>query len=134
MQRMIINRLALVTVALIFSLALFTREGIRNASPCQMTPGCISADKDVRGTVINTRQGFPVAYKVTQTFRPTKNANYKETKITQEGISITAIALNVLFWFALLDLLLRIRTAILDKFRPDTADIEAPVPPKKPAI
>jgi hypothetical protein len=134
MKRMIINRLALITVALVFSLVLFTREGTRNASPCEMTPGCVSTNNAARGTVINTRQGFPVAYKVTQTFRPTKGADYKEAKLTQEGISITAIALNVLFWFALLDLLLRIRSAILNKYRPVAPETENPVHSKKSSI
>ena len=118
MKRAIIDRLALVTIALALSLIVFTRDGMRNVSPCDMTPGCVTANQSIIGTFITTRQGFPVAYKVTQTFQPTKGASYKQASLTQQGVDAAAIALDVLFWFALLELLRRIRSTILDKYRP----------------
>ena len=123
MKRAVIGRLALVTVAIALSLAVFTRDGVRNVSPCDMVPGCVSApDSHVAGTFITMRNGFPVAYRETQIFQPTKGATYKEARLSQEGVKISAIILDVIFWYALLELLFRIRATVRTAFRPNAPD------------
>lgn len=130
MKRTIISRLILGIIAVILSLALFTRDGVRNVSPCDLTPGCVSTNNDIRGTYITTDQGYPAPYKHTETFRPTQGANYKQASLMQQNVNIAAILLNVVFWFLILEMPFRIRAAIRAKYRPtlqaNTADASSP--------
>jgi|GEM_PF-2953193 len=117
MKQKIIARLALVTVALALSLLVIRRDGLANVAPCEMTPGCVSSNTVVRGTFTTVHYGFPVAYRETKIFRPTKNADYQEMRLTQQGVSVSTIILDVIFWYALLELLWRVRTTIMHTVR-----------------
>jgi hypothetical protein len=108
----IISRLAILVLAIAFSLLIIRRDGVRNASPCALTPGCVTENTRLSGTITTTSYGFPVAYRTSQAFRPTQGADYKEISITQKAVNIPVILIDVLFWFALLELLWRTRLDI----------------------
>jgi hypothetical protein len=108
----IISRLVILVLAIACSLLIIRRDGVQNASPCALTPGCVTENTRLSGTIISTNYGFPVAYRTSQTFRPTQGANYKEMSITQKAVNIPVILIDILFWFALLELLWRTRLDI----------------------
>lgn len=108
----IVSRLILLVLAIALSILIVRRDGIQNASPCSLTPGCVTENTRLSGTLTTTTYGFPVVYRTSQSFRPTQGADYKEITIAQKSANIPIIFVNILFWFALLELLWRTRLDI----------------------
>jgi len=117
MKRQLIIRSVILLCAMLLSLLIIRRDSLQNVSPCAITPGCVTANSRVSGTLITTSYGFPVAYRTTQSFRPTQGADYKEMSITQRAINIPVVIINIIFWFCLLDTLWRTRLAIRAWYR-----------------
>lgn len=99
-------RLQVVTliVAIILSLGIVRWDSRGNVPPCSKSPVC-AYDASTVGTLNNRKQGYPLVYREFSTFRPNDTSRFAVATSEQEGFSWPSVAINVIFWYALIELL-----------------------------
>jgi hypothetical protein len=102
------HHLLLLVIAVLLSIGIVRTTERHPVSPCAMEPGCIVTSQI--GTSHTATRGFPLTLHQTNMFKPEKPIHYAETKVETEGFSVPFLIMDVVFWFALLDLAWRIIT------------------------
>lgn len=101
-----------VTIQLVLAVLLSTcisrTSWLSPVSPCIHAPGCIDSSGLV-GKASTQYRGFPVAYRETTSFMPTNHHRYaivsEEAATTNVMGTITTVLINVVFWYALLEVI-----------------------------
>lgn len=99
------KNIVLLAISIFLSLATHTSLSLYNVDPCFPIAGCESAGKLV-GDLTFYKQGYPLPYKEYNTFVRTSGESYGEGSMGDGEIYCANIVLDILFWFALLTLLL----------------------------
>ena len=104
------NRWVVISVlAVILSASIIRWHSVSSVPACVESPGCTYIDKQPTGTLTHHYYGYPLAYRSTVTFDPVNNdakspnyAGYASASSELEGFSYVNLAMNFVFWFALL--------------------------------
>ncbi len=101
------KNIVILVLAIVFSFMITTWNTERNVSPCFGTPLCDVLTTDtLSGDMMHIGRGFPRPYHEVVRFHPTTMGASYETSSSFEiqGFNKISFAIDIVFWYALLDL------------------------------
>lgn len=99
------TNLVLVIIALVLSLGIIRITTSYGVDPCAQSIGCQMGDGPT-GKLTTRKQGYPLIYREVAIFEPSSGTSYASVQAERQGFSKPNIFMNVVFWFALLQVFL----------------------------
>ena len=92
-----------IVVAIALSVGIVRSTSQTGMPPCWRAPACEYGSE--KGELVTIKQGYPLTYREKQIYKPEKPIHYATAGAEQEGMSIPHILINIIFWYALLELI-----------------------------
>ena len=101
------KQIIIMLAAAFLSVGIIRWNYVSNVPPCISSPGCNSSEI---GKLTFRRQGYPLIYREVVTFEPNSDSpiKYAISTAEPEGFSTVHIIINIIFWYAVLDLVIRL--------------------------
>lgn len=95
------SMLVVIIVAIGLGTGAMYSKSLSGVPSCMKAPDCRQNNP---GTLSTKKYGYPLAYKEVATFEPMDKTNFATASVEVEGISWINIAMNAVFWYALITL------------------------------